>query len=88
MKNRNIKSFQNNENIQPLNKTISSEKDLDILFEQLSEREELACFGNGCTGNGCGINYKLDQIFLKMKIGTYILKNNLNLFYRKEGLNH
>lgn len=56
MKNTNIESFQNNENIKPLNKTISSEKDLDILFEQLSEREELACFGNGCTGNGCGIN--------------------------------
>jgi len=43
--------------IRQLNETMSCDvEELDALIAELDEREELACTGNVCRHNTCGVN--------------------------------
>lgn len=43
--------------IKPLNKSLlESENDLEVMIDEMMEREEFACTGDACAGNACGIN--------------------------------
>ncbi|MCR5601879.1 MAG: hypothetical protein K6G33_14230 [Ruminococcus sp.] len=37
-----------------LNKNVNSNENYDVAIEEMLEREEFSCTGNGCAGNACG----------------------------------
>ena len=37
-----------------LNKNVPSDEKLETSIEEMLEREEFSCTGNGCAGNACG----------------------------------
>ena len=37
-----------------LNKNVPSNENFDVAIEEMLEREEFSCTGNGCAGNACG----------------------------------
>lgn len=39
-----------------LNKNVNSNENYDVAIEEMLEREEFSCTGNGCAGNACGAN--------------------------------
>ncbi|MEK4853614.1 hypothetical protein NST04_27485 [Paenibacillus sp. FSL H7-0756] len=45
--------------IQSVNQSIEIDEQMDLLFEELSERAEMSCAGNACSGNAsaCGVNF-------------------------------
>lgn len=43
--------------IQAINKELSAEiSEVEVMIEELAERDEYACTGDACGANACGIN--------------------------------
>lgn len=43
--------------IESLNKQLKNEeKEIEIMIEELVEKQEYACTGDGCGVKGCGVN--------------------------------